>query len=1440
MKAMFTRLAALSLACALAGCGESASDADFHAAYAEIVAEEDARGEIGLARVHAHLAGENAELRALAVRALGRLEDPDQLDRIDEMLEDPDPAVRAATAAAMAQAVFGTDPGPVIGVLAARIDREADLQALGGLATGIGRLTLRAAAERDQADAALVAAANRLPAIGDDPGLVARMGLARGIEAFARSGSTVPGGPPRPLTPELATVAAELSALRGSADGIADADTRDELAAARIRRLAVAALTHGDQLGPEAARARLQDEDWGVRRQVIVAASRHGTEAEHAIAAGLADADPRVRVEALAAYDRHLRPGRGCAAIIGAIADPDPHVAATAIGLAARPCPDLDAQRQALRARIAELDDPEADWRAAARAVHALAAIAPGDAGDATARLAQHPNPFARAWAARAAAEVADEAALVELASDPIANVREAALRGLGAVAGAGAADVYLAQLEADDPQLVMTATRLLVEHAATTTAAEPLDDLLAALARFTARQRETERDVRVALLDGIGAVGGYASDDLAPYLADYDPAVADRAAALLAEATGATHEAAPQPLPRTPTPDADRLRELERSAVVLRMAGLGDIVIALRPDLAATNADRFARLAATGQLDGLTFHRVEPNFVIQGGSPNANEYSGDGPFSRDETSRHPHWRGTVGLSTRGRDTGDGQIFVNLADNPRLDFNYTIHGVVVEGMEVVDAVQEGAVIESAEVVPRDATHHLARRVEIHRTEYGIPHILADDLEAMGFALGYVQSEDYSASIAVGMTASRGIMARHLGTDELDADFVARETHARAVATFHQLDPRARQVYRGFAEGVNQYIRLHPDEFPAWIAPDFTGVDALARDVQTWSRSDAARFVARLATDRTPRDADPPAPEAAASLLDGSNAWAFHSSRTESGRTILLRNPHLRWDGDHDLLDRPSGLTYYEAHVRVPGVIDFYGDFRIGTAFGIIGGFNPHLGWATTNNYPTLSQVYRLDAHPTLADHAVLDGRPLPLTRRDATVDHRTPGGGTAIARRFSWRTPHGPVIHRTDEHVYLLKDPRDGEFRRGEQFLRMMMAGSLDEWLAVMRMRAHPTSNFTYADRAGNIAHYYNARLPLLPHPVTGDTAAHATSAADIWSELVPWEDLPLYLNPPGGYVQQANDPPDYTNLGVPMDRDTVPPNLPVPRLRLRSQLSLDLAADRGERLSLEGVMRMKHSPRVPMAERTVEELVAAAGEDAVLREAATVLAAWDRTAASESRGGVLFQRWAGEYFGGAPDSLRWREVWDPERPTETPFGLADPAAAREALGTAAASLARDGIALDAAWGDVHRVVRGGVDAPVSGCPPTLGCFRTLSYETLEDGRRAANRGDAWVLLVEFGDVPTAYTVLAYGQTARTDSPHFADQAAMFARGELKPVAWTPEDIQRATIRRYRPGEATNAQTYRSQSSGSRSRGPISRSAGASGFGVNLLIQPPL
>jgi acyl-homoserine-lactone acylase len=349
-----------------------------------------------------------------------------------------------------------------------------------------------------------------------------------------------------------------------------------------------------------------------------------------------------------------------------------------------------------------------------------------------------------------------------------------------------------------------------------------------------------------------------------------------------------------------------------------------------------------------------------------------------------------------------------------------------------------------------------------------------------------------------------------------------------------------------------------------------------------------------------------------------------------------------------------------------------------------------------------------------------------------------------------------------------------------------------------------MRMRAHSSSNFTYADADGNIVLYYNARIPSLPHEQTGDTAAVAVTVGDMWSELVPWESLPLYVNPPGGYVQQANDTPDYINLNVTLDRDTVAANLPEPRLRLRSQLSLDLLHN-APVMSLEEMLELKHSPRMLAAERMLDDLLAAieASDDREeLDEAHRVLAAWDRTAAAASRGGVLFARWFDSYEEVA-DTMVFREAWTAERPIETPTGVGSPGKAVAALRFSVQDMRAAGIALDAAWGDVHRVVRGDVDVPVSGCDGTLGCFRTLSFAETEDGRLAANRGDAWVLAVEFGDEPRGYSVLAYGQSRLDDSPYFDDQAAMFARGELKTVAWTDEEIAARAIRRYRPGVPT-------------------------------------
>ena len=138
-----------------------------------------------------------------------------------------------------------------------------------------------------------------------------------------------------------------------------------------------------------------------------------------------------------------------------------------------------------------------------------------------------------------------------------------------------------------------------------------------------------------------------------------------------------------------------------------MTIRGVGAFEIALFTSQAPATVLRFARLAEAGYYDGLTFHRVVPNFVIQGGSPGANEFVGDASFMRDEVGTWPHVRGAVGISTRGHDTGDAQIFVDLVDNPRLDHAYTVFAQVLNGVDVVDQVLEGDVIESVTVLAGD-------------------------------------------------------------------------------------------------------------------------------------------------------------------------------------------------------------------------------------------------------------------------------------------------------------------------------------------------------------------------------------------------------------------------------------------------------------------------------------------------------------------------------------------------------------------------------------------------------------------------------------------------------------------------------------------------------------------------------------------------------------
>jgi cyclophilin family peptidyl-prolyl cis-trans isomerase len=230
---------------------------------------------------------------------------------------------------------------------------------------------------------------------------------------------------------------------------------------------------------------------------------------------------------------------------------------------------------------------------------------------------------------------------------------------------------------------------------------------MLDAFDRLSAARSENAKDPRVALLERIGELGSAANAArLRPYLADYDTVVATMTAATLSKWTGETVKAEPAPLPIRVEPLAEIFltRDIRLQVTMAPSSGGGSFTVRLFPDEAPATVARVLRRVREGFYNGKIFQRVEPNFVIQGGGPDANEYVGDTRFMRDELTARTHARGTLGISARGRDTGDGQWFINLVDNPLLDHEYTVFGRIESGQAVAEQILEGDRIERIDVI----------------------------------------------------------------------------------------------------------------------------------------------------------------------------------------------------------------------------------------------------------------------------------------------------------------------------------------------------------------------------------------------------------------------------------------------------------------------------------------------------------------------------------------------------------------------------------------------------------------------------------------------------------------------------------------------------------------------------------------------------------------
>lgn len=675
--------------------------------------------------------------------------------------------------------------------------------------------------------------------------------------------------------------------------------------------------------------------------------------------------------------------------------------------------------------------------------------------------------------------------------------------------------------------------------------------------------------------------------------------------------------------------------------------------------------------------------------------------------------------------------------------------------------------------------PTAAQKAQAGRVKILRDRWGVPHIFGEKDADTAFGLAYSHAEDDWPTIEKVLAATRGQLARYEFSERaMQNDFYAAffRVSERAAEQYPKLSDELRAVFEGYAAGLNYWAALHPEEVDSRFYP-YRGVDFAAgflhkipflfKTADTLGAVVAAEKLAvgDVVQERVLSPAE----------RKGSNSQAIAPSRSADGVCRININSHQPWTGP---------VAWHEIHLVSGEGWNMTGGTFPGSPM-VFHGHNEFLGWAHTVNAPDLVDVYKLTRDPKDAGAYVLDGASRPLERRRARIAIDT-GLFTYEHAVDFYDVEQGPALE-TEAGLFAIRVAgADRMMLAAEQWFRMNKARSREEFEAAMAIHALPMFNVVYADRS-NIAYVYNAVMPLRAEGADGFRVLDGSRGELIWKKYLPYAALPRVVNPPSGFVQNCNSAPWGTTVGAgnPRREDFAESFGIESRMTNRSIRSRELFGG-DESISREEFFRYKwdrkYSPASPIYAELIEPLLSGfepADEDE--RAALELLRSWDGETGEDSAGATLaILSYRPMIYG-----VILKRTNDLPPPAEVFRGAI--AFLKERYGKVEVPL-----------GTVQRLRVGSVDIGVGGGPDVM---NAVHAELVED-KLVGSAGDSYVLIAEFTEEGArSWAVHQYGNVNRPGSKHYDDQAAMFARRELRESLRSEAAIRAALEEEYHPGE---------------------------------------
>ncbi|MDX1954225.1 MAG: penicillin acylase family protein [Chitinophagaceae bacterium] len=704
----------------------------------------------------------------------------------------------------------------------------------------------------------------------------------------------------------------------------------------------------------------------------------------------------------------------------------------------------------------------------------------------------------------------------------------------------------------------------------------------------------------------------------------------------------------------------------------------------------------------------------------------------------------------------------------------------------------------------------------AQKVTIFRDHFGIPHIYGQtDADAV-FGLLYAQCEDDFARVEMNYIEKLGRMAEVTGENDLYNDLLIRMIidSAEAVRDFQKAPTWMKKLCQSFADGINFYLYTHPQVKPALLYRFEPWFPFLWTDGSIGAINTADINVNELKSlyGGGPMAIAPPEPTE--EILSGSNGFAFAPSVTTSGNSILYINPHV---------------TFYfrpEVHMVSQEGLNAYGAVTWGQFF-IYQGFNEHCGWMHTSSYVDAADTYieKISSEGIGFSYSY-NGKNRPVSQKLIRLNYKS-ASGIQTKKINALYTHHGPIMAKRKDQFLSLR--ADNRITNGLiQCWQRTKATGLESFKRTLDLKGNISNNTVYADAAGNIAYWHGNRIPKRNPNLDWTQPVDGSTSETEWMGLHPIDETVHSINPPNGWLQNCNSTP-FTVAGANSPKkENFPAYMAPDGENFRGINAVRVLGEKSG-YTLEDVIKAGYDTRLAAFEVLVPALIKAfetniTPNDSLFAHLAgpiQVLKHWDFRSGEHSIATTLAVEWGQRLL---PAIFRTNLIADDEENQVTRFRRFAETASADALLRPLLETLRD---LEKrfgqwqmSWGSINRFQRISPNInsvfddkqpsiPVGFASSTWGQLPSYSSRTYPGTeKRYGVHGNSFICAVEFirnaapGEKKIrAKSLLAGGESGDPSSPHFFDQAGMYAKGTFKEVLFYKEDVEKAAKRKYHPGE---------------------------------------